>query len=196
METFRSHSSRRRGCLGSISNRDVSYGARKIGDVVEFFFTLIGIFIWWVVCDHQKRRHRSPIAVKLLILINGEKVDKMNISDSGQVAQLALVGEDAAGNPAPLDPQSAPVWSIDDASLGAVSVDPVLGQIFSPSGKLGTVNISVSIPAVNAQPALAGSGSLVVIAGSAVQIALSISAVAAPVVASPAPVVAPQVAKT
>lgn len=128
------------------------------------------------------------IPARLFITMNGEKVDKMNIQDSGQVASLALVGEDAAGNPAPLDPASAPVWTLDDSSLGSLAADPSnpLGQIFTPSGKLGTVNLSVSIPAVNAQPAMAGSGSLAVVAGSAVQVAMQISVAAPAAPAAPA----------
>lgn len=92
----------------------------------------------------------------------------MNILDSGQILTLTLMGQDAAGNPAPLDPASAPVYSLSDTSMGSLN-----GAVFTPSGKLGAVTIAVSVPAVNAQPALAGSLAVSVIPGAAVQVTLS-----------------------
>ena len=112
-----------------------------------------------------------------------------NILDSGQVAQLQIVGMlDAAGNPVgALDPASVPAWALGDSSFGALSVDPNLGQIFTPSGKLGAAPISVSIPAVNAQAALAGSGTLNVVPGAAVSLSIAFNVVAAPAAAPAAP---------
>lgn len=103
----------------------------------------------------------------------------MNIQDSGQVLTFAISGADAAGNPAPLDPQSAPVFSLDNTAMGTIS-----GMVFTPSGVLGVCNIDVSIPAMNAQPALAGSLAVSVVAGSAVSISVSGSVGPAAVVTS------------
>lgn len=99
----------------------------------------------------------------------------MNIQDSGQVAQLALSGKDAAGNSAPLDPASVPVYTLDNSALGTLSPDPSnpMGQLFTPSGQLLSGNIDVSVPAVNSQPALVGSLPIAVVAGAAVALALS-----------------------
>jgi hypothetical protein len=119
-----------------------------------------------------------PLPSRIVFLNSeGERVGSVNIQDSGQVLTFAIAGADAAGNPAPLDPASVPVFSLDDTSMGSIA-----GQVFTPSGKLGTVNIDVSIPAVNAQPALAGSLAVAVVAGAAVVISVSgsVGPVAAP----------------
>jgi len=111
-----------------------------------------------------------PLATGIVFLNSKvEKVTQMNIQDSGQVLTLSFAGVDAAGNPAPLDPASAPVYSLDNTAAGSISA----AGVFTPSGTLGTVNLSVSIPAVNAQPALAGSLAVSVVAGAAVQLTLS-----------------------
>jgi hypothetical protein len=115
----------------------------------------------------------------------------MQVQDSGQAVKLVLAGEDGAENPAPLDPASVPAYSLDDTSLGslAADTDPAnpLGQIFTPSGKLGTVNVSVSVPAVNAQPALAGTLPVSIVAGSVTQLSLSASVISlSPAPAAPA----------
>lgn len=119
-----------------------------------------------------------PLATGIVFLNSkGEKVTQMNIQDSGQILSLAFAGVDAAGNPAPLDAASVPVFTLDDTSEGSIDASGV----FTPSGKLGTVNLSVSIPAVNAQPALAGSLAVSVVAGAAIQLTLSGTVSAAPV---------------
>lgn len=105
----------------------------------------------------------------------------MNILDSGQILTLAIAGEDAAGNPAPLDPASAPVYTLSDSSFGSLNAN-----VFTPSGKLGSVTIAVSVPAVNAQPALAGNLAVSVVPGSVTQVALTGTVSAAPAPAAPA----------
>lgn len=133
-----------------------------------------------------------PVASRV-VFINaaGEKVQKMNVQDSGQIVQLLLQGEDAAENPAPLDAAAAPVFSLDDPSMGSIvpaAADGSAPAFFQPSGKLGPVNVSVSIPAVNAEPALASVSPLniQVVAGAAVSVSLSGAVAAAPAPAAPA----------
>ena len=162
------------------------------------FELLIIFFLLWTHFDYIESRAREtthdlrkikeilrygirvyPIATNIVFLnLQGEKVTQMNIQDSGQVLTLSFAGVDAAGNPAPLDPQSAPVFSLDNTAAGVVSA----AGVFTPSGALGSVNLSVSIPAVNAQPALAGSLAVSVVAGAAVQLTIAgaVSASAAP----------------
>lgn len=126
-----------------------------------------------------------PLPVRLVFLNSeGKEMTQMNILDSGQIFTPALSAVDVVGNPAPLDPASVPVYSLDDTSMG--SVDPASG-VFTPSGKLGSVNLDASIPAINAQPALAGSFLLVVTAGAAVALSISGAVSAAPVAAPAAP---------
>lgn len=146
-------------------------------------FLLIVVLLLWI--GHEVYRLRLqlqfgmrifPLASRVIFLNSrGERIQNMNIQDSGQILTFSIAGVDAAGNPAPLDPASAPVFSLDDTSMGAIA-----GQVFTPSGKLGSVNIDVSIPAVNAQPALAGSLAVSVVAGAAVQVSMSGVVSAAP----------------
>ncbi len=143
-------------------SREVSHDLRKIKQILRY-----GIRVF-------------PIATNIVFLnLQGEKVTQMNIQDSGQVLTLSFSGVDAAGNPAPLDSQSAPVFSLDNTAAGVVSA----AGVFTPSGTLGSVNLSVSIPAVNAQPALAGSLAVSVVAGAAVQ--LTIAGAVSPAPAAP-----------
>lgn len=123
------------------------------------------------------------LPVRLVFLNSeGKEILKMNIQDSGQILTPTLSAVDAAGNPAPLDAASAAVWSLDDSSMGVV--DAASG-VFTPSGKLGSVNLDVSVPAVGAQPALAGSLAVVVVAGAAVALSIAGAVSAAPAPAAP-----------
>lgn len=130
----------------------------------------------------------SP-AVKIKILFGGKEVTMQNILDNGSVT-ASLVGEDAANQVGALDPQSAPVWSVDQPSLASVvaSADG-LSAVVTPTGKaVGPFNVSCNIPAVNAQPALLAVGACTVVAGSVTQLAMQFAA--NPAAAAPAP--APQ----
>lgn len=154
--------------------------------IISVFLIIISVFLIsdqllnylsWIDKDLRKIKkilrygvRVFPLATGIVFLNSkGEKVTQMNIQDSGQVLTLSFAGVDAAGNPAPLDPQSAPVFSLDNTAAGVVSA----AGVFTPSGALGSVNLSVSIPAVNSQPALAGSLAVSVVAGAAVQLTIA-----------------------
>lgn len=142
----------------------------------------IELQLWRIRKQLQRGIRTYPIATGVVFQFHGKRKTEMNIQDSGKVLKPSLAGVDAAGNPAPLDPASAPVWSLDDTSMGTVDADGT----FTPSGKLGSVNLDVSIPAVGAQPAMAASLPVTVVAGSAVQVTISGS-----VADAPAPAAAP-----
>lgn len=170
-------------------------------NVAEFVFGVV--VIWqlrflrhelWKVEKHLQNGIRVFSFASRVVFINerGQEILKMNVQDSGQIVQLQLAGQDQAGNPAPLDPASAPSFSLDDPSMGSIipaAADGSAPAYLQPTGKIGSVNVSVSIPAVNAQPAMASVIPLnvQVVAGAAIAVSLSGSVAAAPAPAAAAP---------
>lgn len=118
-----------------------------------------------------------PPAARIVFqtMVNGilSEVTHMQIMDN-QSLKVSITGQDVKGNPAPLDPAAAPVWALDDASFGTVvPAADGMSAVVSLSGKLGAFNVQVSIPAVNAEPALTGALPVTVVASAATQIQLS-----------------------
>jgi hypothetical protein len=97
------------------------------------------------------------------------------LTDSQKVA-LALAPADAAGNPAPIDVSTPPVWSSsDDTVLTVTAAADGMSADAVTTGKLGTATISVSADAdpSSATKTIAGTLDVQVLAGEAVSLGIS-----------------------
>jgi hypothetical protein len=110
---------------------------------------------------------------RLLFIVGGEEVTHMQLKDNATLS-IAIAASDAKGNPTKLDPAAVPAWALDDATFGdLVPAADGMSAVFTPNGKLGDLNVQVSIPAVGSEPALSGSLPVTVIASDAVAITLT-----------------------
>lgn len=118
------------------------------------------------------------IPARISILLAGKEVPMGGYQlkdDSQVVGSLALV--DDKGNPAVLDPASVVSWASSDPTVVTVTPDATgLAPVCAATGKLGSVEIQFSIPAVNAQPAYSGSAEIDVIASAGVSATLTFGA--------------------
>lgn len=104
---------------------------------------------------------------KMYFIINGTRMDKMNLKVS-QTLPMSVVAEDEFNNP--VGALASPAWTVVDPTLGTiVASDDGQSATFTPSGKLGTTQIQVL---VNDGKVINGSLDVVLIPGDATQVVI------------------------
>lgn len=150
--------------------------------IFEFLLTvliLIHIFLALKLCKVctrvlaylkciQRNCDNDQLAVSLSFLINGQKVEQMNLKVTQTVA-VEIVAEDHFDNVVVLE--VAPAWSLSDPSLGTLEIaEGGMSVKVVPSGRLGACQLQALVEV--AGKSLSGSLDLVLMAGDIEEIIL------------------------
>ena len=145
---------------------------------IVFLLVLIGVFFYienFRLCGPEKDKPSKPrLFLTLRAIITGNSdpiVTKGSIMSlvmrNDQEVQFQPILEDAHGNVVTtLD--TPPVWSVSDESLGTVTTqEDGFGATFTPTGKMGTVQVNVLIDALpgEGEEALVGTADIQILPG-------------------------------
>ena len=132
-----------------------------------------------VALSRRKKQQPTPPKYRLVFKIQGEEYMGTVVNKPvDQPITIQVMGEaDKFGNAepslVPLDASPAPVWSIDQAALGALAPsDDGMSCVMTPSGTLGVATISLAA-SVGGQ-ALQGSVQVQLVAGAVASITLGV----------------------